>query len=137
MASFSRGNQPTPAGLPRAPTLEIDDRRSVGRGWFVSQRRDRELTLAGLEVNRAVCKISAVAHRAAREGKAVKRISSRERAQTWVVDYSAARARAIAWLGDRYLLAKPVNASESGWRKASRTLLHPVPVAVAPAERSS
>jgi len=26
----------------------------------------------------------------------------------WVVDYSAARARAIAWLGDRYLLAKPV-----------------------------
>jgi hypothetical protein len=26
----------------------------------------------------------------------------------WVVDYSEARARAIAWLGDRYLLAKPV-----------------------------
>jgi hypothetical protein len=32
-----------------------------------------------------------------------------ERARSWVVDYSAARARAIAWLGDRYLLAKPVN----------------------------
>lgn len=29
--------------------------------------------------------------------------------QPWVVDYSAARARAIEWLGDRYLLAKPIN----------------------------
>jgi len=26
-----------------------------------------------------------------------------------LVDYSAARAKAIAWLGDRYLLAKPIN----------------------------
>jgi len=69
--------------------------------------------------------------------RVVKQIASRERAQTWVVDYSAARARAIAWLGDRHLLAKPVNASERSWRKASRTLLHPVPAAVAPAERSS
>ncbi len=34
--------------------------------------------------------------------------SNDERMSTWVVDYSAARARAIAWLGDRYLLAKPV-----------------------------
>lgn len=25
------------------------------------------------------------------------------------VDYSAARAQAIRWLGDRYLLAKPIN----------------------------
>jgi hypothetical protein len=32
-----------------------------------------------------------------------------DRARDWVVDYSAARAKAIAWLGDRYLLAKPVN----------------------------
>jgi hypothetical protein len=32
-----------------------------------------------------------------------------ERVRGWVVDYSAARARAIEWLGDRYLLAKPVN----------------------------
>ena len=31
------------------------------------------------------------------------------RSTTWVVDYSAARARAIEWLGDRYLLAKPIN----------------------------
>jgi hypothetical protein len=28
---------------------------------------------------------------------------------SWVVDYSAARAKAIEWLGDRYLLAKPIN----------------------------
>jgi len=27
------------------------------------------------------------------------------------VDYSAARAQAIRWLGDRYLLAKPINSS--------------------------
>lgn len=32
-----------------------------------------------------------------------------EKARDWVVDYSAARARAIEWLGDRYLLARPVN----------------------------
>ena len=31
-------------------------------------------------------------------------------ADVLVVDYSAARARAIRWLGDRYLLAKPINA---------------------------
>jgi hypothetical protein len=34
---------------------------------------------------------------------------SAERTQSWVVDYSAARAKAIEWLGDRYLLAKPIN----------------------------
>lgn len=32
-----------------------------------------------------------------------------ERPEPHIVDYSAARARAIAWLGDRYLLAKPIN----------------------------
>jgi len=57
----------------------------------------------------------------------VKRISSRERAQSWVVDYSAARARAIEWLGDRYLLARPVNASENGWRKPARAPFHASP----------
>jgi hypothetical protein len=31
---------------------------------------------------------------------------------TWVVDYSAARAHAIRWLGDRYLLARPINARQ-------------------------
>lgn len=51
-----------------------------------------------------------------------------ERAQTWVVDYSAARARAIRWLGDRYLLAKPIN--------AQRTLLHSVQVTVGPAKET-
>jgi hypothetical protein len=74
---------------------------------------------------------------AAREGKVVKPISSSERAQSWVVDYSAARARAIKWLGDRYLLAKPINVNDSGWRKAPRTLFHPAPVAAGRARRSS
>lgn len=32
-----------------------------------------------------------------------------ERWRAWLVDYSAARARAIEWLGDRYLLARPIN----------------------------
>jgi hypothetical protein len=32
-----------------------------------------------------------------------------QRADAWVVDYGAARAQAIKWLGDRYLLAKPIN----------------------------
>jgi hypothetical protein len=39
----------------------------------------------------------------------MRNIDNTERARTWVVDYSAARARAIEWLGDRYLLARPVN----------------------------
>ena len=34
----------------------------------------------------------------------------RSEPKAWVVDYSAARAHAISWLGDRYLLAKPINA---------------------------
>ena len=42
----------------------------------------------------------------------MKRITVSEKAQAWVVDYSAARARAIRWLGDRYLLAKPNNARQ-------------------------
>jgi hypothetical protein len=44
------------------------------------------------------------------------------------VDYSAARARAIRWLGDRYLLAKPVN--------AQRALLHSVQAAAGPAKET-
>jgi hypothetical protein len=67
----------------------------------------------------------------------VKRVFSSEKAQSWVVDYSAARARAIEWLGDRYLLAKPVNAAESGWRKPPRRLVHASPVAAQSAEQSS
>jgi hypothetical protein len=30
-----------------------------------------------------------------------------------VANYSASIARAVAWLGDRYLLARPMNASQS------------------------
>lgn len=37
-------------------------------------------------------------------------------APSWVVDYSAARAHAIRWLGDRYLLARPINARQHGSR---------------------
>ena len=59
----------------------------------------------------------------------MKRIAGNERAQTWIVDYSAARARAISWLGDRYLLAKPVNARENRWRNTPATVFHSVPVA--------
>lgn len=32
-----------------------------------------------------------------------------EKWRAWVVDYSAARAKAIEWLGDDYLLARPIN----------------------------
>ena len=35
---------------------------------------------------------------------------------TPVVDYDAARAQAIRWLGDRYLLAKPINRRFQGWQ---------------------
>jgi len=41
----------------------------------------------------------------------MRQTESAKRAHAWVVDYSAARARAIEWLGDRYLLAKPINRS--------------------------
>jgi hypothetical protein len=36
-----------------------------------------------------------------------------QKAATWVIDYSAARDRAIRWLGDRYLLAAPVRRTAS------------------------
>jgi hypothetical protein len=37
----------------------------------------------------------------------------------WIVDRNAARVRAIKWLGDRYLLEKPLNGSHSVRRGAS------------------
>jgi hypothetical protein len=37
-------------------------------------------------------------------------------APAWIVDYSVARERAIKWLGDRYLLAKPINATDNARR---------------------
>lgn len=43
----------------------------------------------------------------------MRQIDSVERVRSWIVDYSAARARAIEWLGDRYLLAKPINRSST------------------------
>jgi len=46
----------------------------------------------------------------------MKHTTSSERAAVPIVDYSEARERAIKWLGDRYLLAKPINAD---WRKAA------------------
>ena len=48
---------------------------------------------------------------------AVKRTITDGRARSWVVDYSAARARAIEWLGERYLLAKPINVKAHAWQK--------------------
>jgi hypothetical protein len=45
--------------------------------------------------------------------------TQRSTAPAWIVDYSAARARAIQWLGGRYLLAKPISASDSTRRGGS------------------
>ncbi len=44
--------------------------------------------------------------------------SGKRQADTSVVDYGAARAQAIRWLGDRYLLAKPINRGYRPWRVA-------------------
>ena len=55
----------------------------------------------------------------------MKQTTAAARAQAWIVDYSEARTRAFRWLGDRYLLAKPINASESARRKAAATELGP------------
>jgi hypothetical protein len=47
-----------------------------------------------------------------------------DRARGWVIDYSAAIAKAIEWLGDRYLLARPINQSARGdHRQAGRPRL--------------
>jgi hypothetical protein len=53
-----------------------------------------------------------------------------------VADYSAARAQAIKWLGDRYLLAKPINAERSPWRKLALTSQQTVTQQTLPAARS-
>lgn len=55
----------------------------------------------------------------------MKQTTAAARAQAWIVDYSEARTRAIRWLGDRYLLARPINMSESARRKAAATELGP------------
>lgn len=56
----------------------------------------------------------------------MRHIDGIERARSWVADYSAARARAIEWLGDRYLLAKPINRRTvarhtTGWQRPAQT----------------
>jgi len=48
-----------------------------------------------------------------------------EQARTWTVDYSAARAQAIRWLGDRYLLAKPINRKAYAARPSAPAALDP------------
>jgi hypothetical protein len=48
-----------------------------------------------------------------------------KKADAWVVDYDAARARAIRWLGDRYLLAKPINRRAQGGPAGHRWALEP------------
>ena len=73
--------------------------------------------------------------RTARKGDVMKPRTHREQVETWVVDYSAARARAIKWLGDRYLLARPINVRENALRQATRTLLHSAVVTAAPPRR--
>ena len=58
--------------------------------------------------------------------------------RSWIVDYSAARARAIEWLGDRYLLARPINAKQRAVRKAPAARALPLlltPAAGDPARR--
>jgi hypothetical protein len=59
----------------------------------------------------------------------MKHFDSSERIRSWIVDYSAARAKAIEWLGDRYLLAKPINRG-SAVRHASAVRQYVMPVAV-------
>ena len=44
----------------------------------------------------------------------MRRMTYAEKTREWVVDYSAARAKAIEWLGDRYLLARPVQRRRAG-----------------------
>lgn len=53
------------------------------------------------------------------EDDIMKQTTTGERAPAAIVDYSEARERAIKWLGDRYLLAKPINAD---WRKSAAKL---------------
>jgi hypothetical protein len=48
-----------------------------------------------------------------------------ERVRNWIVDYSGARAKAIAWLGDRYLVAKPINRSAAAVRSSVVRVLTP------------
>lgn len=44
-----------------------------------------------------------------------------------VANYSPAIARAVAWLGDRYLLAKPINAARRSQSTAASSPSSPQP----------
>jgi len=55
-------------------------------------------------------------------------------AEVLVVDYSAAREQAIRWLGDRYLLARPINASNYS---SPRVMLDSKPADISRAPASS
>jgi hypothetical protein len=60
-----------------------------------------------------------------------------EPAAAWVVDYSAARAHAIRWLGDRYLLARPINRKQDAGPNLPAALRSmPIDVGDAPAPRT-
>jgi hypothetical protein len=50
-----------------------------------------------------------------------------EQAAELVVDYSDATPHAISWLGDRYLPARPINASGDSWHKAQLAILQALP----------
>ena len=57
-----------------------------------------------------------IRHRAKRTSEQT--TAEKPQADTHEVDYGAARARAIRWLGDRYLLAKPINRGYGPWQVA-------------------
>ncbi len=57
-----------------------------------------------------------IRHRAKRTSEQA--TAEKPQADTREVDYGAARARAISWLGDRYLLAKPINRGYGPWQVA-------------------
>lgn len=52
---------------------------------------------------------------------------TREWPRVMEVDYSAARAQAVRWLGDRYLLAKPINGNYGAGRKVRPAAQEPKP----------
>jgi hypothetical protein len=55
-----------------------------------------------------------------------------EKWRAWLVDYSAARARAIEWLGDRYLLARPINRKPANGLRDGRAWMRKGRAAVLP-----
>src|SRR5437879_5126994 len=50
----------------------------------------------------------------------------------WIVDYSVARGHAIRWLGDRYLLARPINGKQSTWPRVPAAFESPTPATARP-----